>query len=113
MFTGGLRDRYGYKETIFASTVVKISGYLVMAFFPTFYGFFAGAILLATGTAIFKPGIQGTLVKSTKRENSSMALGHLLPDRQHRRLPRPARRRVHAQARLAQRLPRLRRHHLP
>lgn len=75
VFTGGLSDRYGYKETIFASTVVKIAGYLVMAFFPTFYGFFAGAILLATGTAIFKPGIQGTLVKSTRRENSSMAWG--------------------------------------
>jgi proton-dependent oligopeptide transporter, POT family len=75
VFTGGLSDRYGYKETIFASTVVKIMGYLTMAFFPTFYGFFAGAILLATGTAIFKPGIQGTLVKSTSRKNSSMAWG--------------------------------------
>jgi POT family proton-dependent oligopeptide transporter len=75
VFTGGLSDRYGYKQTIFASTVVKISGYLVMAGFPTFYGFFAGAMLLAAGTAVFKPGIQGTLVKSTKRENSSMAWG--------------------------------------
>ena len=75
VFTGGLSDRYGYKETIFLSTVVKIMGYLVMAFFPTYYGFFAGALLLATGTAIFKPGIQGTLVKSTRRENSSMAWG--------------------------------------
>jgi len=75
VFTGGLSDRYGYKQTIFASTVVKISGYLTMAAFPTFAGFFAGAMLLATGTAIFKPGIQGTLVKATKRENSSMAWG--------------------------------------
>ncbi len=75
VFTGGLSDRYGYKETIFASTVVKIAGYLVMAFFPTYNGFFAGAILLATGTAIFKPGIQGTLVKSTTPQNSSMAWG--------------------------------------
>ena len=41
--SGGLSDRYGYKETIFASTVVKISGYLTMAFFPTYWGFFAGA----------------------------------------------------------------------
>jgi MFS family permease len=73
--TGGLSDRYGYKETIFASTVVKISGYLVMAFFPSYGGFFAGALLLATGTAIFKPGIQATLVRSTSRENSSMAWG--------------------------------------
>ena len=73
--TGGLSDRYGYKETIFASTVVKICGYLTMGLFPTFAGFFAGAVLLATGTAIFKPGVQGTLVKSTKPDNSSMAWG--------------------------------------
>jgi MFS family permease len=75
VFTGGLSDRYGYKQTIFISTVVKIFGYLVMGFFPSFSGFFAGAMLLATGTAIFKPGIQGTLVKCTTRENSSMAWG--------------------------------------
>ena len=75
VFTGGLSDRYGYKETIATSTVVKIIGYLTMAMFPTYGGFFAGAMLLATGTAIFKPGIQGTLVKSTTRGNSSMAWG--------------------------------------
>lgn len=73
--TGGLSDRYGYKQTIFISTVVKIMGYLTMAFFPTYNGFFAGAVLLATGTAIFKPGIQGTLAKATRRENSSLAWG--------------------------------------
>ncbi len=75
VFTGGLSDRYGYKETIAVSTVVKILGYLTMAMLPSFGGFFAGAVLLATGTAIFKPGIQGTLVKSTTRQNSSMAWG--------------------------------------
>ncbi len=75
IFTGGLSDRYGYKETIFASTIVKISGYMTMGMFPTFAGFFAGAVLLASGTAIFKPGIQGTLVKATKPENSSMVWG--------------------------------------
>jgi MFS family permease len=75
VFTGGLSDRYGYKETIFVSTVIKIMGYLTMAFFPTYTGFFAGAILLAAGTAVFKPGIQGTLVKTTNRQNSSMAWG--------------------------------------
>ncbi|MEE8408945.1 MAG: MFS transporter [Myxococcota bacterium] len=75
VFTGGLSDRYGYKESIFVSTVIKITGYLTMAFFPNYTGFFAGALLLATGTAIFKPGIQGTLVKSTTRQNSSLAWG--------------------------------------
>lgn len=75
VFTGGLSDRYGYKETIFASTVIKILGYLIMAWFHTYWGFFAGAVVLATGTAIFKPGIQATLVKSTSRRNSSVAWG--------------------------------------
>jgi proton-dependent oligopeptide transporter, POT family len=75
IFTGGLSDRYGYKQTIFASTVIKSLGYLVMAWFPSYWGFFAGAMLLATGTAIFKPGVQGTLIKATSRRNSSMAWG--------------------------------------
>jgi len=72
---GGLSDRLGYKLTIFISTIVKIAGYLIMAYYPTFTGFTIGAIVLATGTGIFKPGVQGTLVKSTNRENSSMAWG--------------------------------------
>ncbi|NRD72630.1 MFS transporter [Shewanella sp. VB17] len=75
VFTGGISDRVGYKETIFASTIIKICGYLVMAFFPNFYGFLFGAILLAGGTGIFKPGIQGTLVLATGRQNTSMAWG--------------------------------------
>lgn len=75
VFTGGLSDRYGYKETIFASTVLKIIGYLLMALFPTFWGFTAGVVTLAIGTGVFKPGIQGTIVNTTGRENSSMAWG--------------------------------------
>ena len=75
VFVGGLSDRYGYRRTILVSTVVKILGYLTMAWLPSYPGFFAGALLLATGTAIFKPGIQGTLVHATQRESSSMAWG--------------------------------------
>ena len=73
--TGGISDRVGYKETIFASTVFKILGYLIMAWFATFWGFMFGAIVLAFGTGIFKPGIQATIVKTTNRRNSSMAWG--------------------------------------
>lgn len=75
VFTGGLSDRFGYKLTIFCSTVIKILGYAVMAVFHTYWGFYFGAVILASGTAIFKPGIQGTLVKATNRANSSMAWG--------------------------------------
>ncbi len=75
VLTGGISDRVGYKETIFASTVFKILGYLIMAWFPTYWGFMIGAIVLAFGTGIFKPGIQATIVKATNRQNSSMAWG--------------------------------------
>ncbi len=75
IFTGGLSDRYGYKQTIFASTAVKCFGYLLMAWWPSYAGFFVGAMFLAVGTAIFKPGIQGTLIHATHRRNSSMAWG--------------------------------------
>ncbi|ARN75171.1 MFS transporter [Oceanicoccus sagamiensis] len=75
VFTGGLSDRIGYKETIFISTLVKMAGYAVMAYFPSYNGFFVGAILLALGTGIFKPGIMGTLIKASNRQNSSMAWG--------------------------------------
>ena len=75
VFTGGLSDRYGYKQTIFLSTAIKVSGYLWMAWFHSYGGFFVGCMLLAVGTAIFKPGIQGTLIKATNRRNSSMAWG--------------------------------------
>jgi len=75
VFTGGISDRLGYKESIFASTVFKILGYLIMAWFASFWGFLIGAWILAFGTGIFKPGIQGTIVKATDRTNSSVAWG--------------------------------------
>lgn len=75
IFTGGISDRYGYKQTIFVSTVLKCFGYLLMAWFPSYWGFFSGAMFLALGTAVFKPGIQGTLILATNRRNSSVAWG--------------------------------------
>ena len=75
VFTGGISDRVGYKQTIFASTVLKIIGYLIMAWFASFWGFLLGAVVLAVGTGVFKPGIQATIVRATNRRNSSIAWG--------------------------------------
>lgn len=75
VFIGGFSDRHGYKQTIFVATLIKCFGYLVMAWFPTYQGFFVGAMFLAFGTAVFKPGIQGTLIKVSNRRNSSVAWG--------------------------------------
>lgn len=97
VFTGGFADRYGYKINIAISTVVKILGYLVMGFAIeiaanftglsldehlgaaggeyTYPVFFTGAMLLAAGTAIFKPGVQGLIATKLPDGKSSFGWG--------------------------------------
>jgi dipeptide/tripeptide permease len=90
VFTGGYADRYGYKLTVGISIAIKVVGYLVMAFAvdaasqltgdaslavpghpTTFWIFCSGALILALGTAVFKPGIQGILAHQLNSENES------------------------------------------
>ncbi len=75
MFTGGYADRYGYKKTIFFSVTMNILGFLMMAYLRTFWGFFGGVLVLATGTAFFKPGLQGSLAQNLDKSNSSVGWG--------------------------------------
>jgi dipeptide/tripeptide permease len=75
LFTGGFADRYGYKNTVAFSITIKIAGYLLMATQHTYWGFFLGCMLLATGTAIFKPGVQGIIANATKGSNASVGWG--------------------------------------
>lgn len=75
LFTGGFADRYGYKNTVAFSIAIKIIGYLLMATQTSYWGFFLGCMLLATGTAVFKPGIQGIIANSTKSTNASVGWG--------------------------------------
>ncbi len=75
MFTGGFADRYGYKRTISVAIAFKIVGYLVMATQRGYWPFLLGCVLLAVGTAVFKPGVQGTLLRGITRKNSSVGWG--------------------------------------
>jgi dipeptide/tripeptide permease len=75
LFSGGFADRYGYKRTISVSIVLKIIGYLLMATQREFYPFLFGCCVLAFGTAIFKPGIQGSLVQTLTKKNSGVGWG--------------------------------------
>ena len=75
MFTGGYADRYGYKKTIFFSVTMNIIGFVMMAYLRTFWGFFGGVLVLATGTAFFKPGLQGSLAQNLDKTNSSVGWG--------------------------------------
>ncbi len=74
-FTGGFADRYGYKKSLFVSITLNIAGYILMGTQHTYTGFLFGVIVLATGTAFFKPSIQGSLAHNLTKGNSSMGWG--------------------------------------
>ena len=73
--TGGIADRYGYKRVLFFSISANVAGYIMMANMHNYLGFFAGILVLATGTAFFKPALQGSLAQSMTRANASLGWG--------------------------------------
>lgn len=73
--TGGIADRYGYKRVLLFAISANAVGYVMMANFHNYYGFFAGILVLATGTAFFKPALQGSLAQNLTKENSSLGWG--------------------------------------
>jgi len=75
IFSGGFADRYGYKRTIAVSIAIKVVGYLLMATQREFWPFTIGCLVLALGTAIFKPGLQGSMLQQLDKRNSSIGWG--------------------------------------
>jgi MFS family permease len=75
ILSGGFADRYGYKKQIVVAIILKSLGYLTMATQRTFWPFLGGCLLLAAGTAVFKPPIQGTFVKTLTPETSGVGWG--------------------------------------
>jgi len=75
MFTGGIADRYGYKRVLAGSISLNAIGYLMMAYMHSYHGFFAGILVLAAGTAFFKPALQGSIAQGLSKKNSSMGWG--------------------------------------
>jgi dipeptide/tripeptide permease len=92
VFSGGYADRFGYRVTIAISVLLDVAGFLVMAYAQelaalmsggasvgqpgheaVYAAFLAGACLLALGTAVFKPGIQGLIATQITPENGSFA----------------------------------------
>jgi MFS family permease len=79
--TGGYADRFGYKRTLAFAVSMMMAGYLMIgllrgvSFVSDFWGFFAGILVLATGTAFFKPSIQGALAHQLTKANSSVGWG--------------------------------------
>jgi dipeptide/tripeptide permease len=75
MVSGGFADRYGYKKTIAVSATINVVAFSLMANVRSYPLFFAACLLLGLGTALFKPGLQGTLAQSMSLRNSSVGWG--------------------------------------
>ena len=94
VLSGGFADRFGFKKNIAIATAIKIVGYLLMGYAIeiaavlnggnmelqkgaaggdyTFWVFFVGALGLAFGTAIFKPGLQGLIALKMPKHKASL-----------------------------------------
>lgn len=91
VFTGGLSDRYGYRRSVAVAVAIAIAGYVLMGFAldvaalasggasvgvpghpAAFLTFGTGAMLLALGAAVFKPGLQGVLATTIPDERASL-----------------------------------------
>ena len=75
ILTGGYADRYGYRRIVLISVLAKVAGYILMATQHSYWGFLGGCVLLASGTAIFKPAVQGTIASAVNNSNSSFGWG--------------------------------------
>lgn len=75
MVTGGYADRYGFKRVLGISISLNVAGYVLMAFAGGYGSFLAAVIVLASGTAFFKPSVQGALAQNLDKSNSSLGWG--------------------------------------
>jgi MFS family permease len=79
--TGGFADRFGYKRTLGFSVSLMTVGYLMLAFMrdlsfmSNYWALFIAIMTLATGTAFFKPSIQGSLALSMPAGKTSVGWG--------------------------------------
>jgi MFS family permease len=73
--SGGFADRWGYKKTIAIALSITILGYILMATQRQYVPFLIGACTVGLGTALFKPGLQGTLVRTLDSSTSSVGWG--------------------------------------
>ncbi|HEY5915245.1 MAG TPA: MFS transporter, partial [Verrucomicrobiae bacterium] len=75
MVSGGYAEAYGYRLSMFVAFSLNIVGYTVMANASGFWTMLLAALLVGTGTAIFKPPVQGSIAKSLNAGNSGLGFG--------------------------------------
>lgn len=90
--TGGFADRFGYKRTLVFAFSLMTGGYVMAALLrdvvwldasgdrsalarSNYWTLFISIMTLATGTAFFKPALQGSLAQNLTKANSSVGWG--------------------------------------
>jgi MFS family permease len=75
MVSGGYTEAYGYRLSMCVAFSLNIVGYTVMANASGFWTMLLAALFVGTGTAIFKPPVQGSVAKSLNAGNSGLGFG--------------------------------------
>ena len=75
MVSGGYTEAYGYRRSLYVAFSLNITGYIVMANANGFWTMLIAALFVGTGTAIFKPPVQGSVAKSLNEGNSGLGFG--------------------------------------
>jgi MFS family permease len=84
MVSGGYAEAYGYRKSLVLAFSLNTLGYILMANVLTLAGnaywgrfglMMAAGCLVGTGTAIFKPPVQGMVAQTLNEANSSLGFG--------------------------------------
>ena len=84
MVSGGYAEAYGYRKSLVIAFGLNALGYILMANIVTLAGdshsgcfglMMAAACMVGTGTASFKPPVQGMVAKTLNEGNSSLGFG--------------------------------------
>jgi MFS family permease len=73
--TGGLADRFGRKKTMIITSLMIITGFILLGCFRTFYPFLFSTLLLGLGMGVFKPALQGQVSQNISRDNTTLGWG--------------------------------------
>jgi MFS family permease len=72
---GGFADRFGRKKIMYITSILIVSGFILLSFFRSFYPFLFSTLLLGLGMGIFKPALQGEISNNIRDNNSSLGWG--------------------------------------
>lgn len=72
---GALADRYGYRRMLLLAFSLLSAGYFASGEVTGYWAIFAGLLVMAVGSGLFKPIISGTIARTTTEENSGFGFG--------------------------------------